>query len=63
MYGNIEKSAFHKGAYVGYAPLSGAWHIAKIGNGWMARNKTKRDPLGYVIRRTLREVSYELRTR
>lgn len=63
MYGNIEKSAFYRGMYVGYAPISGAWRIVKLGKDWVATNQTKRDPLGYVIRRTLREVSYELRTR
>lgn len=39
MYGcqNIEKSGLHKGQYVGYAPLSGAWRIRKNGkSGWIA---------------------------
>lgn len=32
---NIEKSAYRKGEYVGYA--DGAWRISRNGNGWQAR--------------------------
>lgn len=35
MYQNIEKSAFHKGEYVGHA--TGAWRIRRNGKGWTAQ--------------------------
>lgn len=35
MYHNIDKSAFRKGEYVGYA--NGAWKISKSGKRWQAR--------------------------
>lgn len=34
MYANIEKSAFRRGEYVGYA--FGAWRIVKAEGGWRA---------------------------
>lgn len=63
MYSNVEKSTFHKGEYVGYAPLSGVWAIRKCGKGWFAFCKTNRDNLSCVSRRTLKEIAYELRSR
>jgi hypothetical protein len=60
---NIEKSAFRPKQYTGYAPISGVWHIRKIHKTWVATCQTGRDALGYVSRSTLREISYELRTR
>jgi hypothetical protein len=63
-YSNIEKSGFHHGQYVGYAPLSGAWSIKKTGKGWLAFCKTNRDcGFGCVSRKTLKEISQELRVR
>lgn len=61
MYKNLEKQ--YAGMYIGFAPLSGAWRIARLGNVWVAKNLTGRDSLGYVIRSTLREVSNEIKIR
>lgn len=67
MYGcqNIEKSGFHKGQYVGYAPISGAWEIRKNGkSGWIAVNKHWRDSgPGIIFGDRLKDISNELRTR
>lgn len=69
MYGcqNIEKSGFHKGQYVGYAPLSGAWRILKNGkSGWKAVHPHTCPVVagpGVFFGNTLKDISNELRTR
>ena len=55
---NIERSAFHRGQYVGFA--DGAWNIRRDGNGWMARPAYAKYPAFH--RRTLAEVSAFLDT-
>jgi hypothetical protein len=50
---NIEKSAFRRGEYVGYA--DGVWSISRHGKEWIARKN--RDELRA---RTLREMSSNL---
>lgn len=57
---NIEKSAFHKGEYVGYGPL-GPFRIRKIGGQWVAH--TAGMPVsqsGTWTRRTLKELGEAL---
>lgn len=55
-YLNVEKSAFHKGRYVGYA--DGVWYIERRGRGWIARHReSKHKP---VSARTLGEISRKL---
>lgn len=67
MYGcqNIEKSGFHKGQYVGYAPMSGAWKIRKNAkSGWIAVNDPWKDSgPGFLFGNRLKDISDELRTR
>lgn len=50
---NVEKSAFRKGEYVGYA--GGVWRIARNGRGWIAR----KDGASFT-RGTLRAISAAL---
>lgn len=56
---NIEKSAFKKGAYVGYA--NGAWIITKTNSSygnWIARKQD--DPSKWIYAFTLKEMSRKL---
>lgn len=62
-YPNIEKSAFSNRQYVGYAPISGVWHIKGKTGAWWAWCQTGRDKLGCVSTRTLQEMSDKLRVR
>ena len=69
MYGcqNIEKSGFHKGQYVGNAPLSGAWKIRRNGkSGWIAiccNYPGNCAGPGVLFGNKLKDISEELRTR
>lgn len=63
-YHNIEKSAFKPGTYVGYARISGVWHIRGTSGNWYARCTTERaSGVGAFFARTLDEVSKELSSR
>jgi hypothetical protein len=55
---NIEYRPFPGHKYrVGYAPLSGVWHIHGSGKEYVARCMTMRDSIGYVFARTLADMS------
>jgi len=59
MYLNIEKSAFRKSEYVGYA--SGrVYRIMRDDRGWYALNRDGTDAGSYLHRRTLKEMSAAL---
>lgn len=55
---NIEKSAFRRGEYVGYA--HGVWRIRRAGNGWLARHQDGTAPRPSESARTLEELSEKL---
>jgi len=53
---NIDKSAFRRGEYVGYA--NGIWRVKRAGPVW---NASKRDaPFSFLSAPTLRELSEKL---
>lgn len=53
---NIEKSAFHRGEYVGYG--NGVWRIVKYGTGW---NAGRKDPQAHFTAPSLAAVSAKLK--
>lgn len=55
-YPNIDKSAFKRGEYVGYA--DGVWRIAKYGKGYRAAHRENKYPV--IIQDTLKEISARL---
>lgn len=55
---NVEKSAFRRGEYVGYAAGS-VWRITRVASGWMAANRGGGQSF---TRRTLEEISEGLET-
>jgi hypothetical protein len=56
MYHNIDKSAYRKGEYTGYA--NGAWKVSKSGKRWQARKGAE-----YFFGDSLRDISEQLTTR
>lgn len=62
MYGNIEKSAFRKGEYVGYGG-GRVWRIKRVGSyirGKVWRAETRDMPYDVIVARRLDEMSTAL---